>query len=167
MGQFTCRHVFDTNVETYWDKIFFDEGYNLGLFREELGFGYEVLELTKEADGTVRRKVRTTPKSDAPTAVKKLIGDGLSYLEEGRFDPVKRRWLYTITPSKLADKISIKGELWAEPKGDKLERIATLDLEVKIFGVGKIVESFIEKTTRDSYDKAAAFTNRFVREKKL
>jgi hypothetical protein len=33
--------------------------------------------------------------------------------------------------------------------------------------VGKLVEAFIEKTTRDSYDRAAKFTNRWIREKGL
>jgi len=33
------------------------------------------------------------------------------------------------------------------------------DVEVSIFGVGRVFEKFAEKSVRESYDKAAAFTN--------
>jgi hypothetical protein len=42
-----------------------------------------------------------------------------------------------------------------------------VDITVKIFGVGGAIESFIERTTRDSFEKAAIFTNEFIREKGL
>ena len=40
-------------------------------------------------------------------------------------------------------------------------------LRTSIFGVGGAIESFIEKTTRESFDKAAVFTNKFIHEKGL
>lgn len=166
---FTVRHTFDVDVDTFWREVFFNNDFNRTLYLEHLGFSsYEVIEEKKEPDGTVTRKVRQTPKTEAPAVVKKLIGNEVSYVEEGRFDPAKKRWAYTIAPSKLADKIKIGGEFWAEPKGEgKIERICTVDLEVKIFGVGKAVEAFIEKQTKDSYDKAAAYTRKFISERGL
>ena len=166
---FTVRHTFDVDVDTFWKDIFFNSDFNRRLYLEHLGFKtYDVIEEKQQSDGTVERKVRQTPKTDAPAVVKKLVGDEVSYLEAGRFDPAKKRWAYTITPSKLSDKIEIGGEFWAEPKGDgKIERICTVDLEVKIFGVGKAVEGFIEKQTKDSYDKAATFTRAFIAERGL
>ena len=60
----------------------------------------------------------------------------------------------------------IGGTFWVEPRGDKkIERICECEVQVKIFGVGGVVESFIEKTTRESYEKTAAFTNRWLAEK--
>jgi hypothetical protein len=166
MGKFTVRHVFDVDVDTFWNEIFFDPEYNERLFREELGFNYELIELKKNDDGSYDRKVRTEPKTEAPAAVKKLVGDKFSYLEEGHFDPETRLWKYTVTPSALPNKIHISGVFRAEPKGEKqLTRIVDTDLEVKIFGVGKIVEAFVEKETKESYDKAERFTNRWLREK--
>ena len=74
----------------------------------------------------------------------------------------------TITTSKLPDKVKIGGEFWVEPRGEKkIERFCRCDIEVKIFGVGGAIEGFIEKTTRDSYEKAARFTNQFIRDKGL
>ena len=67
--------------------------------------------------------------------------------------------------SKLADKIDISGELWTEPNGEgKLDRCVTMNIKVKIFGVGKVVEGFIEKTTRESYDRATDYTNGWLAE---
>jgi hypothetical protein len=167
--KFTVRDIFETDVDTYWSEMFFDEEYNSRLYREGLGFkDFAVLELTGEKGGPRTRKMRTEPAADAPAVVRKLIGDSLTYTESGSFDPAKKLWTYTIATSKLADKVHIGGKLWAEPKGPKkLERIAEIEIEVKIFGVGGAVEKFIEKTTRDSYVKATAFTNRFIREKGL
>jgi hypothetical protein len=39
-----------------------------------------------------------------------------------------------------------------------------MDVTVRIFGIGSVFEKFIEKQTRESHDKAAAFTNRFLAE---
>jgi hypothetical protein len=166
MGKFRVEHVFDVDVDTFWNEVFFDSDYNERLFKEELGFEYKLVELEKNDDGSYDRKVRTEPKTEAPAAVKKLVGDKFSYLEVGHFDPKTRRWTYTVTPSALPSKIHISGVFWAEPKGDaQLVRIVETNLEVKIFGVGKLVEAFVEKETTDSYAKAERFTNRWLREK--
>lgn len=164
---FTVRHTFrGIDVDGFWEKVFFDEKFNETLYRQELGFSeYQVLEQEEEPGGVVTRKVRQTPKSDAPAVVKKLIGDSVSYVEEGRFDPATKRWRYSVTPSKMADKIDIGGEFWVEARGeDTVERICTVDLSVKVFGVGKSIESFIEKQTKDSYETAARYTQRFIDE---
>lgn len=162
---FTVRHTFrGVDVDGFWEKIFFDTEFNEQLYRRELGFtDYRVIEQHEDEKGVITRKVRQTPKSEAPAVVKKLVGDGISYTETGRFDPASKRWRYTIEPSKMADKIKIGGEFWVEHRGeDTVERICTVDLEVKVFGVGKAVESFIAKETKDSYEKAARYTQRYI-----
>jgi hypothetical protein len=165
--KFTVRHVFNTDVDTYWNKIFFDTEYNDRLYREGLKFkDFAVLELTGEPGGPRTRKMRTEPAADAPAVVRKLIGDSLTYNETGTFDPAKKLWSYDIVTSKLADRIKIGGTLWAESKGEhEIERVAEIEIVVKIVGVGGAIEKFIEKTTRESYEKATKFTNDFIAEK--
>jgi len=167
--KFTIRHTWNISEEEYWPKIFFDDEYNRRLYKEGLEFPvYEVLEATEHPDGSRTRKLRIEPKAEAPTVVKKLIGDSLQYTEEGRWDPKTRRWKYTVTLSKLADKISIKGEFWVEKRGDKqIERICDVDVNVRIFGVGGVIESFVEKTTRESYEKTGKFTTAWIRDHAL
>lgn len=167
--KFTLRDVFETDIDTYWDRIFFDPEYNERLYREGMGFkSFAIIEQTGEKGQKRTRTMRTEPAADAPAIVRKLIGDSLTYTETGTFDPATRIWTYSITPSALPDKVKIGGRLWAEPKGPKqCVRVAEIGIEVKVFGVGGAIESFIEKTTRESYVKATAFTNRFIAEKGL
>ena len=161
-----ARHTFDTDVDTYWSKVFFTEEFQRRLYLEGLGFKhYELVSRDDAPDGTIRKKIKTEPKSEAPAVVKKLIGDSIAYTEEGTFDPKTKIWKYRIVTTKMSDKVEIGGDFWVEPKGDKkIERVVKVNITVKIFGVGGAIESFIEKTTRESFDKAAVFTNKFIRE---
>lgn len=162
--KFTCRNIFNTDADTYWSKIFFDPEYNRGVYVDTLQFKkWELVELTGE-EGTVRtRKQNLEPKSDAPAVVQKLVGGSISYVEEGRFDPSSRIWTYQIRLSKLSDKVTISGKFWVEPRGDKrIERLCDVDISVNIFGVGGVVEKFVEKETRDSYEKTTTFTNAWI-----
>ncbi|MBX3269235.1 MAG: DUF2505 domain-containing protein [Sandaracinaceae bacterium] len=166
--QFTVRHVFHTDLDTYWNEIFFSPEYNRRLYSEALGFkGFEVVELTGEPGGVRTRTMRTEPAAEAPAVVKKLIGDTLTYTEKGTFDPSTGVWTYDIKTSKLSDKVTIAGRLWAEPVAAGVERVAEIGVDVRVFGVGGAIEKFIEKTTRDSYVKASQFTNDYIREKGL
>jgi hypothetical protein len=73
-----------------------------------------------------------------------------------------------VIPHVASSKIQTDGELWVEERGEKkVERIVRVDNRVKVFGVGRLVEELIEKQTRDNYDKAATFTNQWIREKGL
>jgi hypothetical protein len=66
------------------------------------------------------------------------------------------------------DKIKTRVTMWIEPKGDKvIDRVVEVDNTVKIFGVGSVLEAFIEKQTRANYDAAAEFTQRWIAEKGL
>ncbi|MFW6050448.1 MAG: DUF2505 domain-containing protein [Myxococcota bacterium] len=169
MSSFEIRHTFPITEEQFWNDTFFNEEFNRELYLGKLGFDqYEVLEQGEEAGGVRARKVRTTLKIDAPGPVRKLVGDSVSYVETGKYDPATRRYRFRIEPSKLADKLQISGEMWCEPRGDKrVERILKVEATAKIFGVGKLVEGTVEKNTRDSYDKAADFTNQWIAERGL
>ena len=167
--RFRCQNVFNCDAETYWTKIFFDTEYNDALYRNVLGFkAFEVQELTGETGGDRTRRTYTEPKADAPAVVTKLIGGGLAYTERGRFDAKAQKWSYEITTNKLSDRVRIGGTLWVEPRGDRrIERICEVDLEVKVLGIGGVVEKYIADTTRDSYEKTAVYTNEFIAKKGL
>ena len=164
----TIRHTFDTDQDTYWSKVFFSRDYNTRLFAEALGFGYEILKFEEDPDGVRRRKVRIEPKAELPGFMKKLIGDGIQYTEEGSFDPAKKLWSYKVATSKLSEKINISGTFFAEPKGEKkIDRVCVLNVNVKLPLVGGSVEEFIIRTTRESYDKVQVFTNKYIASEKL
>lgn len=164
----TISHEFSTDPETFWSKIFFDPEYNRTLYLQGLKFPeYELLE-EHDNGSEVVRKVRVTPKQEAPAAVQKLVGGRFSYVEEGRFDKTTRRYRFRVVPSTMADKIRAEGELRAEPVGPKtMRRVVDMTIEVKVFGVGGIVEGFVSKSMQESYAQAAAFTNHWIADKGL
>jgi len=162
------RHVFPCPEDTFWEEIFDNAEFDTELFVETLKFpAYEVLNRTVDDDGVMKRDVRTVPASDAPAVVKKALGDNVSYIEHGTYDPKKRRYRFDIEPNRLRNKIDITGEMWSEPigDGDEMHRCVRIEVSVKIFGVGRIVESFIADSMRDNYEKAAAFTTEWLEKK--
>lgn len=165
--KFTIRHPYAIEPEPFWREVFFDHEYNNKLYREGLQFeAFDIVEETDPPDGRRTRKVRVTPKIDAPAAIRKVLGDSVSYEEEGRLEvtgPNTPKWQARVLPSKLAEKTTIKASMWLERTGPgQSDRVAEFEIEVKIFGVGGMVEKFLEKTMRESYQKAAEYTNRWL-----
>ena len=119
------------------------------LYRKGLHFeSFKVIEET--TTGRRTRKLAVTPQLEAPGPIKKLLGDSISYIEDGHLDPAKPSWVTRVLPSKLADKANISSELWLERTGPgQSDRVAAFDIEVKIFGIGGMFEKFLEKTMRE------------------
>jgi hypothetical protein len=167
--RYTIKHTIETDVDTFWEKLFKDAEFNRAMFVEGLRFiTYNVLEDVQEPDGTVRKRVECAPKIELPAPARKIFGDTAGYTEIGRFDPKQRKYFADVIPKVAADKIKTSSELWVEPRGDKrCERLVVVDNSVKVFGLGTLLEGFIEQQTRDQYSKSADFTNRWIREKGL
>jgi hypothetical protein len=100
-----------------------------------------------------------------PAPVKKLLGDRLSYVEEGTFDKKTKRYSFKVTPSTLAEKTKVAGEMWVEKIADKkVARVTKITVEVKVFVVGGMVEDRILADLRASYDKGTTFTNQYIKQ---
>ena len=163
MTRFTLKHLFPTDAATFWSKVFFDPEYNRGLYAALKYKSWEQVDKREDPDGTIRRRARMEPAFDAPGIVKKVVGDGISYVEDGVYDPKTGKWVYEIVPSKMPDKIKTHGEYWVEARGPhEVERICTVNIDASIFGIGGALESYLEKTTRESYEVAARFTRDFL-----
>jgi hypothetical protein len=165
--RYTIKHSIDTDVDTYFAKVFFDPEFNRTLFLDHLGFtSYKVLEESTEPDGTINRRVDCTPKVEMPAAARKIFGDSVGFVEIGRFDPKQRKYFIQVQPRVGGDKVKTSSEIWAEPlDGKRCERVVVTDNTVKVFGLGTLIEGFIEQQTRDMYARAADFTNRWIKEK--
>jgi hypothetical protein len=165
----TLKHVFETDEETFWPKVFFNAEYSRRLYHEALKYKrWDLQEQREESGGVIYRRALMEPNFDVPSLLKKALGDGITYTEEGRWSPTDKRWRYAITPNRMADKMLTRGEYWVESRGPKkIERICTVDLEAKIFGIGGALESYIEKQTRDAYETTMRFTNKFISENGL
>ena len=167
--RYTIKHTIETDLETFWSKLFFDAEFNRAMFVEGLQFTtYEVLEDAHDPDGTVRKRVECSPKIELPAAARKIFGNSVGYTEIGRYDPKLKKYFADVVPKVAADKVKTTSETWAEARGDKrCERIVQVDTTVKVFGLGTLLEGFIEQQTREQYAKSAEFTNRWIRDKGL
>jgi hypothetical protein len=150
MPETTIRHELECDEETYWKCVFADD-YNRRLYKETLKFpGYELVD-QKEDEQKIVRKVRVDPPTGSmPAAVKKVIGDKLSWTEDGTFDKGSKRYSFKVVPSTMPEKIQNRGVLWTE-----------------VFMVGSIIEERLITDLRASYETAATFTNEYVKEKGL
>jgi hypothetical protein len=169
MQEITIRHEMSCDEDTYWYKCVFNAEYNDRLYLTELKFHEYVTEKLVEDAATIQRVVRVTPRiPPLPGPVKKVIGDGLAYTERGTFDRAKRRYDFTATPNSLADRATTEGHMFVEMLGEqRIARVARIRVDVKVFMVGGLIEDQILNSLRSSYDRAASFTNEFVKEKGL
>lgn len=165
--RYTIQHLFKTDEATFWHKIFFDPEYNQALFAEHLKFDpYRVLEHVSNPDGSIHRRVECAPPIEIPAVARKVFGDSTSYVEDGRFDPRTGRFSVDIIPKMGADRLKSRATMWLEARGDKaVQRFVEIENEVKVFAVGRVLEAFIEKQTRDFYDEASVFTNDWIAKK--
>jgi hypothetical protein len=167
MQEITIRHEMECDEDTYWFKCVFDKEYNERLYLTELKFPQYEQEKFEDDGETIRRTVRASPKiPPLPGPVKKVIGDGLAYVETGSFTRTKKHYTFTATPNALADKAKTNGDMFVETVGPKrIARVAMISVDVKVFMVGGLVEDQILNSLRSSYERAVAFTNAWVKEK--
>ncbi len=164
MAEVTLRHEVNTDEDTYWAKCVFDPEFNKKMYEGGLGFpGWNLLD-SKQDDATIWRKIRVEPRvGDVPAPVKKVLGDRLSYVEEGTFDKKTKKYSFKVTPSTLAEKSKIQGEMWCEKKGDKkIVRCVRISVEVKVMVVGGMVEQRILSDLRSAWDDGTSFTNDYI-----
>jgi hypothetical protein len=165
MAEITLRHEINTDEDTFWSKIVFDESFNKKLYVEGLKFPkWDLLEM-KNDDAKITRRVLVQPDTgELPGPLKKAFGGGsLAYTEEGTFDKKSKRYVFKVTPTMMADKVKVSGELWVESIGEKkIRRSCTMKVEAKIFVIGSMVEERILKDLRTSYDDSTSVTNDYI-----
>jgi len=169
MATLEVEHVFNCSEATYWDRIFLDPEYNERLFKTELKFPVWREVSREERGGALHRVIEVVPYvGELPGALKAVIGEGIGYEERGVLDRNAKTYKVVVVPNKLADKLSIKVDLWTVADGEtRCRRKARAEASVKIFGVGGTIEKRMLSDLERSYQKSADFTNRFIVEKGL
>lgn len=161
--RFTVQHTYPIAADRFFTEMFFDPEYNRTLYLESLGFeAFDIEREDRDVNGLVEhRTVRVQPKLNMPKPVAKLLGSAFTYREVGAMEGMA--WESQIVPSRLADKVAVSTTMTVTPVGeDTCLRTAEFDIRVRIFGVGKVFEGFIERTLRESYAKASAHSTRWL-----
>ena len=162
--RFSVQHTYPIAADRFFTEMFFDPDYNRALYLDGLGFAaFDVEREDRDVDGLVEhRTVRVKPKLNMPKPVAKLLGAAFTYREVGAMEG--DAWVAEIIPSKLSDKVEVRTTMTVAPVGeDTCLRTAEFDIRVRIFGLGKVFESFIERTLRESYQAASAHSARWLR----
>jgi len=169
MATLEIEHTYNCSEATFWDRLFLDPEYNERLFKTELKFPVWREVSREERGGALHRVVEVVPYvGELPGALKAVIGEGIGYEERGVLDRNAKTYKVTVVPNKLADKLSVKVDIWTVADGDsRCKRKVRADASVKIFGVGGAIEKRMLSDLERSYQKSAEFTNRFVAEKGL
>jgi hypothetical protein len=89
--------------------------------------------------------------------VRKIFGDEITATEVSTYDPATSRVTFTVTPGTMPDKTHIVGSIAVSRESGSTVETFSLDARVKIFGVGPIVERFVEARARDMQEKSVAF----------
>ena len=166
MADIRVEHVFECSPDTFWSRIIFDAEFNRKMYVEQLGFSaWRVLE-TREDDLTLKRIIEVIPPvGDLPGPLRKLIGSGFGYREEGTFDKKTQRYHVKAIPNRLADKLSVQGELWCDSLGEaRCRRIFEGTIEARIFGLGGLLKSRLIADMKRSYDAGARCTSEHLSE---
>ena len=169
MATLEIEHTYNCSEATFWDRIFLDPEYNERLFKTELKFPVCREVSREERGGLVHRVVEVVPYvGELPAAIKAVVGEGIGYEERGVLDRNAKSYKVVVVPNKLADKLSVKVDIWTVADGEnRCKRKARADVNVKIFAVGGTIEKRMLSDLERSYVKSADFTNRFIAEKGL
>jgi len=162
----TTSAVLPCTADAFW-ATFLDEPYLRTLYLDELeSRAFDVLEIAPAS-----RKLRIVPKLKLPAPVAKLIGESFAYEEHGTLDRAANQWTWRmVQPANLdpkskprKDAVTMHGTVRIEPSGDgHCRRTDQFTVEAKIFGLGGLIESTIEKELQTARAKEYAFLARWV-----
>jgi hypothetical protein len=161
---YTVSHTIDTDVDSLW-RLFFDQELARAMLREFGNVGnFEIVEERVDERGLRHRRIECWSNVEIPAFAKKLVGDG-AYTEIGCFDNVLKKYTAQCVPKHGADKFKTSFEITARPLGDgtRCERQITTENTVKVFGIGGMIESMLERTQREAHAQSAKFINGWIR----
>jgi len=164
----TASALLPCTPETFW-AAFLGESYLSALYLEELQYrAFAVIEI-----GETSRKLRIVPKMRLPAPVARLIGESFAYEDHGTLDRARSEWTWRmVQPANLdptskprKDVVTMHGTVRVQAAGDgRCRRTDDFSIEAKMFGLGGLVESSVEKELRSARAKECAFLKRWVEE---
>ena len=153
----TLSYSWECPPEAFW-ALYYDPEFTVRLHLDHLGStSAEVVAQEGDITNGLVRTLRYGQRPNMPGPVRKIFGEEVITTEVSTYDPASTTTTFTMTPGTMADKTQIEGRIALTPEGGGATETFFLDARVKIFGVGPIVERFIEAQARDMQAKAVDF----------
>ena len=159
--QFRIEHVFRNITLEQYGKLYFDEDFNIAMC-EDVKLARRVVErdVTPER---VHRVLVVGPDREIPAPAAKVLGSNrIEYTEHLDFDFGTYTGQWKTVSSLMTEKVDARGSLRFSDAGGGVRRVVEGDIKVKIFGVGTMVEKFVVADIEKSYERAAAFTQKWI-----
>lgn len=162
--KFHADHVIDGISLADYGELYFEEAFNVALCHA-VKLDRKTLKFERSGSRIVRH-VHVEPQGrEIPAPVAKVLGHSrFAYVDELEFDLATNQGSWKILPSIFPDKVTAGGTLRFADQGGAARRIVDGSVEVRVFGIGGIVERFICADAEKSYADAAEFTRRYLRE---
>lgn len=145
--------------DTFW-RVFLDEEYTRTLYLDALQF--KNVTILAKTDTT--RRILVVPKVNLPGPIAKLIGDAFAYEEHGTLDRANNLWSWRmVQPGGKRELVSTRGTTRLVSTGEKsCRRTDDVTAEGKVFGLGGIIESSVEKELHASWAKEWPHLKRWI-----
>ncbi|HTJ46591.1 MAG TPA: DUF2505 family protein [Kofleriaceae bacterium] len=144
-----------------YEALFFDEDFASAL-AEHLRLGREVLRLDRAEDRIVRH-VRCEPDQDPDSPEGRALAKRKAgFVEELDYDRRARRGEWRTIPNLIPDRVKTNGTIELRAEAGGVVRTVRGVCDVKLFGLGRLVEKQAVKAIEKSYDDAAAFTAEWI-----
>ncbi len=141
----------------FWE-LYFDPEFVVRLHLQGLGsLSAEVLSQDGDLTSGLTRTLRYSQRPNMPGPVRKIFGEEIVSTEVSTFNPSTQMTTFELTPGTMADKTHIEGAIALSQEGDVTTETFMLEAKVKIFGIGPVVERFIEAQAREIQEKSVAF----------
>jgi hypothetical protein len=153
----SLEYGWDCTPEAFW-ALYYDKDFAVRLHLEALGStSAEIVSQEGDLTNGLVRTLRYGQRPPMPGPVRKIFGEEVVTTEVSTYDPTTSTTTFTMTPGTMADKTHIDGSIaFAVDDGSTVETF-TLEARVKIFGVGPVVERFVESQARAMQEKSVEF----------
>ncbi len=124
-----------------------------------------LVEETVDDKGGRQRRVRMHPDVTLPAAIKRFVSEEqIHYDEVSSYDPSRHEVKFRID-SKANDRVSFAGVIRFVAEGTGVRRLIDSEIDVKVpFGVGTLIERFIDVEVGKGYAKIQPFLQRYLDE---
>jgi hypothetical protein len=159
--KFKLEHTFKNIALADYERLYFDEELATSLC-SEVQLARSLLR-RETKDGHFSRVLRMGPQRELPAPAAKVFGaKRIEYTEYIEYDLGSYKGQWRTVPDLLTNKITCEGTFRFAALGSGVNRVVEGQIEVNVFGVGSLVEKIIVADIEKSYERAAAFTQRWI-----